>query len=119
MEYGSTINTASKANTEKGVNGERVLSSATDDTSAGKDEPGPWAFHLVLCFAGLYMSMVLTNWGASDGDNEKDTVGVGWESLWVKIISQWLTILLYVWTLIAPIIFPDRDFTPGGMGSAF
>lgn len=31
-------------------------------------------------------------------------------SMWVKIGSQWATMGLYVWTLVAPCLFPDRDF---------
>jgi hypothetical protein len=25
-------------------------------------------------------------------------------------ISQWMALLLYAWTLVAPRLFPDRDF---------
>ncbi len=90
-----------------------------EDKSEDVDRPGPWAFHLIMCLSGLYMSMMLTNWGASDAKPEAGTTGVGWESLWVKIISQWLTILLYTWTLVAPVLMPDRDFSPGVGGNAF
>jgi hypothetical protein len=31
--------------------------------------------------------------------------------MWVKIVAQWLTMLLFAWTLAAPKLFPDRDFT--------
>lgn len=32
-------------------------------------------------------------------------------SMWVKIVAQWVTILLFSWTLVAPKLFPDRDFS--------
>jgi hypothetical protein len=32
-------------------------------------------------------------------------------SVWVKIISSWFCIAIYVWTCIAPALFPDRDFS--------
>jgi serine incorporator 1/3 len=32
-------------------------------------------------------------------------------SVWVKIISSWLCIGLYLWSLVAPILLPDRDFS--------
>jgi len=31
-------------------------------------------------------------------------------SLWVKVLSSWMCICIYSWTLLAPAIFPDRDF---------
>eukprot|EP00466_Bigelowiella_natans_P012320 jgi/Bigna1/86029/estExt_fgenesh1_pg.C_70293 len=33
------------------------------------------------------------------------------ESFWVKVCSQWLIMILYTWTLLAPTLFPDRDFS--------
>jgi serine incorporator 1/3 len=32
-------------------------------------------------------------------------------SLWVKIVSSWICAVLYMWTCIAPALFPDRDFS--------
>ena len=31
-------------------------------------------------------------------------------SMWVKISSSWVCLVLYTWTLVAPALFPDRDF---------
>lgn len=38
-------------------------------------------------------------------------INVGWTSVWVKVASQWVTVGLYCWTLVAPLLFPDRDFS--------
>jgi hypothetical protein len=54
--------------------------------------------------------MLLTGWG-SKGMEGKDIIDVGWPSVWVKIVSQWVTAALYIWTMLAPIVFPDRDFS--------
>ena len=32
-------------------------------------------------------------------------------SMWVKIVSSWLCIAIYIWTCIAPAILRDRDFS--------
>jgi len=32
-------------------------------------------------------------------------------AVWVKIISSWLCCAIYVWTLIAPVVLPERDFS--------
>ncbi|KAJ0389442.1 hypothetical protein ATCC90586_011452 [Pythium insidiosum] len=46
----------------------------------------------MMCLAGIYMAMVLTDWDSADGSSN----GV---SMWVKIVAQWLTMLLFLWTL--------------------
>lgn len=67
-------------------------------------------FHIVFGIASMYVAMLLTNW---DSVQKKDTVmiiGQSWTAVWVKIITSWLTYVLYSWTLIAPVVFPDRDW---------
>lgn len=32
-------------------------------------------------------------------------------AVWVKMSSSWLGLGLFLWTLVAPVIFPDRDFS--------
>jgi len=70
-------------------------------------------FHFVMAMGCMYMAMILTNWGVSRGDNSNENTGISTESMWIKISSQWLAYLLYFWSLIAPICFPDRDFSSG------
>jgi hypothetical protein len=31
--------------------------------------------------------------------------------MWIKIVSQWVTVILYIWWLVAPIVCGDRDFS--------
>lgn len=45
------------------------------------------------------------------GAEEKDLLDVGWFSVWVKLVSLVVTALLYLWTLAAPSILSDRDFS--------
>lgn len=66
-------------------------------------------FHLIFALASMYIAMLMTGWGT--GAEERDLMDVGWTSVWVKICSQWATAALYSWTLAAPMIFPDRDFS--------
>jgi hypothetical protein len=74
----------------------------------------------------------------SDGDHADVKIGEGWASVWVQAVSSWLVMvrlrvaaagravavpvpmrlgglrvwlqLLYFWSLIAPLVLPDRDF---------
>lgn len=34
-----------------------------------------------------------------------------WTSVWVKICASWAGLLLYLWTLVAPLLLPNRDFS--------
>ncbi|KDO25981.1 hypothetical protein SPRG_08634 [Saprolegnia parasitica CBS 223.65] len=78
----------------------------TDETANASNADTPsWQFHLVMLFGGLYMAMVLTQWGSLHGQEQ------GAVNMWVQIVSQWMVLLLYVWTLVAPRLFPDRDFS--------
>lgn len=36
----------------------------------------------------------MTDWGSGSG-SLKDQVGVGWTSVWVKMVSQWFTVAAY------------------------
>jgi len=67
-------------------------------------------FHLMFGLATLYVMMTLTNWFQP---NKSSLVNLNenMASLWVKIISSWVCILLYMWTLLAPLILKDRDFS--------
>lgn len=34
-----------------------------------------------------------------------------WTSVWVKICASWAGLVLYLWTLVAPLLLPNRDFS--------
>jgi len=69
-------------------------------------------FHFTFAMAAMYLGMVLTNWQtiSNEPDNGKIVVDQGMFSVWVKIISSWLTVLIYVWSLIAPILLQNREW---------
>ncbi|XP_054782429.1 uncharacterized protein LOC129289644 [Prosopis cineraria] len=66
-------------------------------------------FHLIFSLASMYSAMLLIGWTTSVGESSK-IVDVGWPSVWVRIITSWATAALYMWSLVAPILFPDREF---------
>lgn len=62
-----------------------------------------------MCLASIYVGMLITNWTSASlitGELGSNDFG-----FWVRLIISWSTALLYIWTLIAPKIFPERDFT--------
>jgi hypothetical protein len=38
-------------------------------------------------------------------------IDVGWTSVWLKCVTVVAASALYVWTLVAPAVFPDREFS--------
>ncbi|CBI26177.3 serine incorporator 3 [Vitis riparia] len=89
----------------------------SEDTESGKEKKEEEAkpvsysytfFHLIFALASMYSAMLLSGWTSSN--DSSDMIDVGWTSVWVRICTEWVTALLYVWSLLAPILFPDREF---------
>ena len=66
-------------------------------------------FHIIFSLASMYSAMLLTGWSTSVGESGK-LVDVGWPSVWVRVVTSWATAGLFIWSLVAPILFPDREF---------
>ncbi|CAN6570357.1 hypothetical protein FF1_025323 [Malus domestica] len=66
-------------------------------------------FHIIFSLASMYSAMLLTGWSTSVGESGK-LVDVGWPSVWVRMVTSWATAGLYIWSLLAPILFPEREF---------
>lgn len=74
-----------------------------------------WIFHFVMMLAAIYLAMLLTDWGSDpdpSGTSADTTVSSteGKTSMWVKVVTQWLTNMMYIWTLVAPRLCPNRDW---------
>lgn len=72
-------------------------------------------FHIIFFLATTWVATLLTMRFESEKKDEfQDFEPVGrtyWAS-WVKIISSWICYAIYIWTLVAPIVLPDRfDFS--------
>jgi len=67
-------------------------------------------FHLTFALGAMYICMLLTNWMTLSRDESTVNVDTGMVSVWVKIVSGWITLLLYLWTLAAPVLLPNREW---------
>nr|CAB3471989.1 unnamed protein product [Digitaria exilis] len=65
-------------------------------------------FHLVFAMGAMYFAMIFVGWNASH-PMEKWTIDVGWASTWVRIGNEWLAAIVYIWMMIAPVIWKTRQ----------
>ena len=62
-----------------------------------------------MCLASIYVGMLVTNW--TSASITTDNLISNNFGFWVRVTLSWLTVLLYLWTLVAPRVCPARDFT--------
>ena len=87
-----------------------------EEDAAEEDIPNTfsnnWKLNFVLAVVCCWFTMALTSWGSiEDKEGGAANPQVGRVTMWVIIASQWLVFLLYLWTLLAPKILPNRDFS--------
>lgn len=83
-------------------------SGSEDDDSPVYSSDRPFVFHLIMLTASMYLGMLLTNWGSGSGGSSLALVGNA--SMYVKFASLLVVLLLYGWTLIAPLVLSKRVF---------
>ncbi|CUI12368.1 serine incorporator protein, putative [Bodo saltans] len=67
-------------------------------------------FHLMMMMGSCYMAMLLTSWAITGAHGIDSNADSGKASMGAKFTSEFLAALLYIWTLAAPMLFPDREF---------
>ncbi|KAF4465597.1 TMS1 [Fusarium albosuccineum] len=92
--------------------------SEAGDSPVGDDERSRTqynysVFHIIFFLATAWVATLLTmNFDESTRDGDFATVGRTYAASWVKIVSAWVCYGMYTWTLVAPIVLPDRfDFS--------
>lgn len=65
-------------------------------------------FHVIFFLATQYVATLLTINVQKDDVGDFVPVGRTYFASWVKIISSWLCFALYGWSLVAPVLYPDR-----------
>ena len=83
----------------------------SSDTTSSKSFNNSWKLNAVMALVCCWYAMTLTGWGSVDNRGEISNPDAGNVSMWMLIVSQWSAFLLYLWTLVAPRLFPDRDFS--------
>ncbi|KAI9463308.1 serine incorporator/TMS membrane protein [Lactarius psammicola] len=85
-----------------------------DDERSGTRYNYSW-FHIIFVLGAMYVAMLLTDWNVirantSSPSTEVDDVYIGRSetAMWMRVVSSWVCILLYIWSLLAPVLMPDR-----------
>ncbi|CDZ97606.1 vacuolar transmembrane tms1p [Phaffia rhodozyma] len=70
-------------------------------------------FHIIFILASMYVAGLLTDWkvvySASSEDSNADVyIGRSESAMWMRIVSSWLCMGMYLWSLFAPVLMPDR-----------
>ena len=118
----ASIRSSSNSSLGKITGGDESIQLNDAEAGAGSGEKGNGAwdneqegvaysysfFHLMMALASLYVMMTLTSWYSPDSDLTH--LNSNMASVWVKVVSSWICVALYCWTLVAPALFPDREF---------
>ncbi|THU61058.1 hypothetical protein C4D60_Mb07t19280 [Musa balbisiana] len=79
-------------------------------TEAESEDDVPYGygfFHFVFAMGAMYFAMLFVGWNAHN-TMQKWTIDVGWASTWVRIVNEWVATLVYIWMLVAPLVWKSR-----------
>jgi serine incorporator 1/3 len=92
-------------------------------------------FHIIFVLGAMYVAMLLTDWyeyflrifrcranyfyavprnfiraepSSPSTDGDDIYIGRSETAMWMRIVSSWVCMLLYIWSLLAPVLMPDR-----------
>lgn len=74
-----------------------------------REDKGKWT-HWILYLTGMsaYIAMVATDWGSADIAQNKFNLTTG---AWISKLTMGFSVFfLYIWSLLAPRICPNRNF---------
>jgi len=103
----SYVNSEERSSNVQGV----VLDNNTDTEEDEMQGASTWMINVILALISCWFGMALTSWGSISSGGTVANPTVGKVSMWMIMVWQWLALALYLWTLIAPKLFPDRDFS--------
>lgn len=69
-------------------------------------------FNLLLMLASFYYAMLITNWGTPNikGSSTDFFASSSKFSFWIKLVSEWVVVLLFIWSIIASAVCKSREF---------
>ncbi|EGN98949.1 hypothetical protein SERLA73DRAFT_108164 [Serpula lacrymans var. lacrymans S7.3] len=90
---------------------EEDLGETRDDERTGTRYNYSW-FHIIFAIGAMYVAMLLTDWNVvstEQGESEEIVyIGRSETAMWMRVVSSWVCMILYMWSLLAPVLMPDR-----------
>ena len=84
-------------------------SSGANDDERASTQYNYAMFHIIFFLATAWVATLLTmDWDADKQSDDFATVGRTLWASWVKIVSSWVCYAMYIWTLVAPVVLPER-----------
>ncbi|KAI9843651.1 MAG: hypothetical protein M1838_002526 [Thelocarpon superellum] len=78
------------------------------DDERGSTQYNYSLFHVIFLLATAWVATLLTMNLPTEQIGDFAPVGRTYWASWVKIVSAWVCYAIYTWTLVAPVILPDR-----------
>lgn len=76
-----------------------------EEVEEGDDVPYSYGFfHFIFSMGAMYFGMLFIGWNLHQ-TMQRWSLDVGWISTWVKIVNEWLAAGLFIWTLVAPVVW--------------
>merc|ERR1719326_2721889 len=106
---------------ETGGDSAAAAPAESDDEDAITPE-SHWYYHLMMVIISMYLAMFLSDWSVQPVEHPHGLptpsqpgaiteFNRSLESFWIKLLAQWVCMLMYLWTLTAPYLLRNvRDF---------
>ncbi|KAH9949901.1 serine incorporator/TMS membrane protein [Amylocystis lapponica] len=92
---------------------DEMVGEARDDERSGTRYNYSW-FHVIFAIGAMYVAMLLTDWNvvraakATASPDQDVYIGRSEVAMWMRVVSSWVCMVLYMWSLLAPVLMPDR-----------
>lgn len=78
------------------------------DDERGSTQYNYSLFHIIFFLATTWVATLLVQGLSLETTTDFAPVGRTYWASWVKIVSSWVCYAIYLWTLVAPVLLPDR-----------
>ncbi len=96
----------------KSINKELLVEEEPEEfTSVKKISYNVLIFHIVYALGATYLAMLMSDWRLISGSESSSysTINTGIGAMWMKVATTWLSSMIYIWTLLAPILLEDEN----------